>query len=504
MSPIFNVAQLAGVIATIVAALVAAIPQGLPAADRTVALDERIRGMMEASGIPGLAVGVVEDGEVVHLRAFGMARPAEPMTAQTPVVIGSVGKSITGLAIRQLVEAGRLELDSPVTRYLPWFALDAPAQTTERITIGSLVDHTSGISTAAGQNPALYSPGRSPEGIVRGLATLRPGNPGVYEYSNLNYVVLGVVLEAVSGTSYGDYVSSHIFEPLGMTRSFTDLDAASLEHLAQGHRYLFGLPIAFDEPYPTGMVAAGYQISTTADMARFVAALTNGGVYQGTDVVPGDGTSSSVRGYGTDWMPLTALQAGAILSQSGSTLSSNADILVLPSSRVGVVVLLNANPTQLMGIPAGAADIAREVLREWTGAGSPTNASNVRTVYLAVDLVLLLLIVPFTVHAWRARSWRRRFAYSRHRGFMVGRTIVADGVLPIAVLGGLPLLIGMTGSSPSGDVLGGWAFALWTLPDLAGTVLALAFGGLLLGAIKLTASRGLPRSDQSAPLTANA
>jgi CubicO group peptidase (beta-lactamase class C family) len=504
VSPIGNFAQIAGIAATIVAVLAAAIPQGRPAIDRAFALEEQIRGTMEASGIPGLAVGVVEDGEVVHLSAFGMARPAEPMTAQTPVVIGSVGKSITALAIRQLVEAGRLELDSPVTRYLPWFVLDAPAQTTERITIRSLIDHTSGISTAAGQSPALYSPGRTPEDLVRGLATLRPGNPGVYEYSNLNYVVLGVILEAVSGTTYGEYVSTYIFEPLGMTRSYTDLDAASLEHLAQGHRYLFGLPFAFDEPYPTGMVAAGYQISTAADMARYVAALTNGGVYRGTDVVPADSPSSEVWGYGTDWMPLTALQAGSILSQSGSTLSSNADILVLPSSRVGVVVLLNANPTQLMGVPAGAADIAREVLREWTGAGSPTNASNVRTVYLAVDLVLLLLISPFTVHAWRARSWRRRLANTRHRGFMLGRTIVADAALPIAVLGGLPLLIGMTGSSPSGDVLGGWAFALWTLPDIAVTVLALALGGLLVGAIKLTASRAQPRPDLLVPRTVNA
>jgi hypothetical protein len=118
--------------------------------------------------------------------------------------------------------------------------------------------------------------------------------------------------------------------------------------------------------------------------------------------------------------------------------------------------------------------------------------------------VLLLLIAPFTVHAWRTRSWRRRFANTRHRGFMLGRSIVADAALPIAVLGGLPLLIGMTGSSPSGDVLGGWAFALWTLPDIAVTVLALALGGLLLGAIKLTASRTQPCPDQLVPRTATA
>ena len=107
--------------------LLSALPTVAVAGGDFAAVDARVRAAMDASAIPGLAYAVVEDGTVVHLAAFGTAGPdGRAMTPQTPLVIGSVGKSITALAIRQLVEAGRIDLDAPVTRYLPWFTLAGP------------------------------------------------------------------------------------------------------------------------------------------------------------------------------------------------------------------------------------------------------------------------------------------------------------------------------------------------------------------------------------------
>ncbi len=440
--------------------------------------------------MPGLAYAVVQDGAILHVAAFGTAgRDGRAMTARTPVVIGSVGKSITALAIRQLVEAGRIDADAPVTRYLPWFALAGPDGAVERVTIRSLLDHTSGLSTADGQDPRWYTPGMTPEGVVRGLAAVRADvSAGTYAYSNLNYVVLGVVVGAVSGQEYGDYVRTHIFEPLGMARSFTSLEAAAVADPAQGHRYLFGLPMAFDEPYPTGMVAAGYQVSTAEDMARYLAALANGGILEGVDITATARGATAGSGYGTDWQPLGADQAGAIVSQSGSTLTSNADLLVMPSRHLGVVVLMNANPTQL-AVAAGAADIAFDVLRLSFGVGPTTSAPSVRSAYVVVDALLLGLVALFALHLARARSWRRRLAATRHRRLFLGRTVAADGVLPLAVLIGVPLAIGLAGSSPPGDIAGGWEFLLWTLPDVAAVLLVLSCGALVVGAAKLAAGR---------------
>jgi CubicO group peptidase (beta-lactamase class C family) len=455
------------------------------------AIDAHVRASMDASWLPGIAYAVTEDGKVTHVAAFGSAGPdGRPMTATTPVVIGSVGKSITALAIRQLVEAGSIDLDAPVTRYLPWFSLAGPDGGAELVTVRSLLDHTSGLSTADGQDPRWYEPGRTPEDVIRGLAQVSATVPvGTYAYSNLNYVVLGAIVEAVAGDDYGTYVNRHIFVPLGMTSSFTSLADAAASAPAQGYRYVYGVPVAFDEPNPDAMVAAGYQVSTVSDLASFVAALSNGGVRDGVDIVGATGRSGARRAYGTDWQPLGAGDAGAIIGQSGSTLTSNADILTMPSRGLGVVVLLNANPTQLLGMPSGAADIALDVLRLSSGAGVASTAPTVRTVYLAVDLVLLLLAGLLALHAARARTWRRRLAGARHPRFVVGRTILADLVLPVAVLVGVPLWIGSTGSSQAGNVIAGWRFLLWTLPDLALALLALAIGGLTLGTLKLVLVR---------------
>ena len=123
--------------------------------DGFAAVDAHVRAAMEGAAVPGLAFAAVQDGAIVHAAAFGTTgRNGRAMTARTPVVIGSVGKSITALAIRQLVEAGRIDADAPVTRYLPVFALAGPDGAGERVTIRSLLDHTSGLSTADGQDPA--------------------------------------------------------------------------------------------------------------------------------------------------------------------------------------------------------------------------------------------------------------------------------------------------------------------------------------------------------------
>ena len=176
------------------------------------------------------------------------------------------------------------------------------------------------------------------------------------------------------------------------------------------------------------------------------------------------------------------------MSQSGSTLNSNAVISVLASERLGVVVLLNANPTQL-GVPAGAADIALDVLRLASGVGPGASSPSVVTVYLVVDAILALLAAAFVVHAFRARTWRRRYANGSHRRRLVARTLVADLALPVVVLLGFPLWIGSTGSSAAGDVLAGWRFALWTSPDVAVTCLVLALGALALGGGKVVATQ---------------
>ena len=118
-----------------------------PDAPDFAAIDAYVQAEMQAARVPGLALGIVHGDQIVHLQGFGIADPSgRPVTPQTPFIIGSTTKSMTAVAMMQLVEAGKVELDAPVQRYLPWFRV-ADAEASARITIRHLLNHTSGLPT---------------------------------------------------------------------------------------------------------------------------------------------------------------------------------------------------------------------------------------------------------------------------------------------------------------------------------------------------------------------
>ena len=114
------------------------------------AVDRFVRSEMDAQRIPGLALGIVQRDRIVHVRGFGHVRQSGPeVTPQTPFLIGSVTKSFTALAIMQLSEAGRVQLDAPVQRYLPWWRVADPVASAQ-VTVRHLLYQVSGLSKATG------------------------------------------------------------------------------------------------------------------------------------------------------------------------------------------------------------------------------------------------------------------------------------------------------------------------------------------------------------------
>ena len=183
------------------------------------AMDAYVEAQMKHLNIPGAALAIVEGDTITHLRGFGKARPGgEAPTPQTPFFIGSLTKSFTALAIMQLVEYGKIELDAPVRRYLPWFRL-ADLKASSQITVRHLLNQTSGLPMLLGMANLDDTADRpdATERQVRGLSTLKLNRAvgSKFEYSNLNYNVLGLIVEAASGESYAAYIQKHVFTPLG-------------------------------------------------------------------------------------------------------------------------------------------------------------------------------------------------------------------------------------------------------------------------------------------------
>lgn len=274
-------------------------------------IDAYLERQLAALNVPGAALAIVEGAEIVHLRAFGQAGPdGQAITPQTPFFIGSLTKSVTAVAILQLVAAGKVEPDAPVQRYLPWFRVADP-QATVQMTVRHLLNQTSGFTQTAGMIPLADfddQPGTI-ERQVPALATFHPARlPGAaWEYSNVNYNLLGLTVAAASGETYETYVQNHIFAPLEMRHSHTAKAAAQRDGLAVGHHAWFGWPIAApDLPVPVGSLPSGQLIASVEDMGHYLIAQLHNGRYQDTQLLSPASMGVEMGAYGMGWFCFAA------------------------------------------------------------------------------------------------------------------------------------------------------------------------------------------------------
>lgn len=327
-------------------------------------IDAYIQEQMHRLNIPGVSLAIVEGDKIVHLRGFGRARPGgEVPTPQTPFFIGSLTKSFTALAVMQLVEAGMIDLDAPVQRYLPWFRVADP-EASAQITVRHLLNQTSGLPMSLGLADLADLDSRldATERQVRSLSTLKLTRSvgSKFEYSNTNYNVLGLIVEAARGESYADYIQRHIFEPLDMRHSYTSKAVAQQNGLAMGHRYWFGHPFpAPNLSIPPGSLPSGQLISSAEDMAHYLIAYLNGGRYGDAQILSEAGIDEvhrpaaeiremgmSLGHYGMGWI-IEGTGKSRIVSHSGDVPDFHAFMALVPEQKRGIVLLFNANHTMM-------------------------------------------------------------------------------------------------------------------------------------------------------------
>ena len=348
----------------------AAAPQGL-AHDADVAGAQRlfsawVEGQLLYRHLPGIAVGVVADQDLIWATGFGFADTGKelPMTPQTKFRMASHSKLFTATAIMQLREQGKLRLDDPVSKYLPWFQVKTAESDDPPITIEELLTHSSGLPREAGDHWTTFE---FPTGEqLRALMAERqaPFSPGVrWKYSNLAFSIAGLVIEAVSGQKWGDYVQQHIYQPLGMTSSSVDQDASGLA-VGYGRLMPDGTRAVNRFIDARGMAAATGITSTVEDMAKFVSAQFRTGRMGGHQILSTGSLREMhrVRVLENNWTQGNAIgfavrreRDKVYVSHGGSYPGYQTNTLMQLDGKVGVIVLTNAddsNPgviaTQLM------------------------------------------------------------------------------------------------------------------------------------------------------------
>jgi CubicO group peptidase (beta-lactamase class C family) len=268
---------------------------------------------MVVQRLPGLALAITQGDRVLYVKGYGTAGNGQPVTPQTQFFIASVSKSFTALAVVQLVEAGKIDLDAPVQTYLPDFILadpDAASQTPalapERsagasVTVRHLLNQTSGLSELGFADMQLPQPETIKE-CVTSLRTARPiAKPGTeYHYFSPNYGILARLVEVLSGQPFSEYLDKYIFMPLELSDSLSVVTSSEgmqkADHLAQGHLVAFGIPFSYPEArgYLGG---SGGVITTAKDMAHYMICQNNDGRYHDKQLVTPDSTCLVLCGH---------------------------------------------------------------------------------------------------------------------------------------------------------------------------------------------------------------
>ncbi len=319
-------------------------------------LDAWIEATVANREQPGLSIGIVYNQELIWAKGYGFADLDNqiPATPSTVYRIGSISKVFTATAILQLRDAGKLQLDDPVVRHLPWFKIKNPYADGPTITIWHLLTHTAGLpADAAGVDFKSYT-GPQREEMIRLLAeqeVLSPAETRV-SYSNLGYVILGEIVTAVTGEPFAQYIESHILTPLGMAATDLEPDANMLG-LAVGYGpRKRGVPREAQRFVDTRFYTpAGDGASTVEDMARFVSFQLGDGSVSGARILNGSTLREMHRVHWLlpDWdrgrgLGFSVRRVGEQIrfGHGGDSLGFLAMFEIAPDDKLAVIVLTNA------------------------------------------------------------------------------------------------------------------------------------------------------------------
>lgn len=391
-----------------------------------------IASQMKTFRLPGVAVGIVHRDKIIYLKSFGAADNAgHQITPQSPFLIGSNSKSVTALAVMQLVEAGKINLDASVEQYLRWFHLK-DSEISKAITVRHLLNHTSGLPASAEVTSLISSDFESASkeyaAVLSGIKLARP--PGqAYEYCDLNYELLGMLIETTSHQPYAAYVQEHVLDPLEMQSTYLTYDAAAAHQLVKSYRYLFGLLIPVTTSrYDAHKVAAGNIASSAEDICHFLIAQLNNGVFDGHSVVTPVSLNLMHRprsdigsNYGMGWF-IESWNGLESLNHMGMNESYSSMMNVLPEKSYGIVILTNVNSFSILG----KNNLMDGVIRRLHGQNTVAYWPEEVLVRFLLLTVLLCSFAHFIRSSWK---WRKL-----HFPLKVRITTETTGVLALGLV----------------------------------------------------------------------
>jgi len=296
-------------------------------------------------GIPGLAVAVAVDGRIVYSEGFGFADLEErvPVWPTTKFRIGSVSKPLTAVALVQLVEQGKLDLDAPIQKYVPSFP-DKGAPITTRMLAGHLggIRHYKDDENLSAKH---YS------NVLEGLKIFQDdplvAPPGTkFSYSSYGFNLLSAVVQGASGQDFLSYMHEHVFEPLGLRSTVEDQPAEIIEQRARFYtqpkdKHVLNAPFV-DNSYKW---AGGGFLSSAEDLVRFGSALLQPGFLKRDSLqllfTPQKTKDGQETKYGMGWFIGKSTSGQKILEHSGGSVGGTSELILYPDAHMVVAMVTN-------------------------------------------------------------------------------------------------------------------------------------------------------------------
>lgn len=287
-----------------------------------------LQSSMKSTHIPSMSVTIVNKDKILFSKGYGDCESSD-----TPFFLGSVSKSFTAVCIMQLSEQGKIDLNDNISTYLP-DSFDG-----DKITIRQLLNHTSGL----GEHQTLEN-----YKVIN--------EQEVHNYANVNYSLLGEIIEIVSGKSYNDYITENLFEPLQLSNTAATLDESIKNGVIDGHINYWGFNIKRNHQYPSSKnawitVPAGYISSSTNDLGKYLQMYLNGGngilseqsidkmFYGDTAYIDDD----VPYWYGYGWATVKEPLPEPVLRHSGLIETGTSCVFILPESDIAIAITANVN-----------------------------------------------------------------------------------------------------------------------------------------------------------------
>lgn len=329
----------------------------------TDSLDAYVKRALVDWQIPGIAVAVIKDGKLVHMKGYGVKEMGtnNPVDEQTLFMIGSNSKAFTATALAMLDQQKKISLDDPVTKWIPSFALDNKAAGEQAI-VRDLLCHRIGFQTFQGDF-TYWTSNLSRAEVIEKMRHIKAPYPfrTKWGYTNAAFVVAGEIIPKATGLSWEDFLTAQIFKPLGMNQTLAlSKDFPNASNKCAAHTIANGQLIKIPWCQIDNLAPAGSIGSSVNDMSKWVMAQLDNGKLNGQQVIPtaaiaqtrlphsilGNGGTMFNKGhfnlYGLGWF-LEEYSGRKIVSHTGGVNGFVTSVTLVPEEKLGIIVLTNTD-----------------------------------------------------------------------------------------------------------------------------------------------------------------